>query len=132
VPVPTPVQAAPGPKTMERTASVLGSAVGVVKEEATVSRRDLLRAAAELPLEGATVLERVVVWWCGIPHASAEYQELSGILAAYGGTRTRTLNRSITHIIVRTALWQGCWACLDCMAAACSCGQLLGIRLVGR
>jgi hypothetical protein len=61
----------------------------------------LAAAAAELDAADAApmFLERVVLWWCGVPPGAA--QELQGILHLYAGVRFPDLCDSTTHIMVR-------------------------------
>lgn len=47
-------------------------------------------------------LERVVMWWCGVPPGSSEHLELQSILHAYAGVRFPVLSDATTHIMVRT------------------------------
>lgn len=46
-------------------------------------------------------LERVVLWWCGIPEGSSEHKELQAILHAYAGVRFPDMHDITTHIMVR-------------------------------
>mgnify|MGYP001807596860 FL=1 len=45
-------------------------------------------------------LERVVLWWCGVPEGSAEHFELQTILHAYAGVRFPEIQDITTHIMV--------------------------------
>jgi hypothetical protein len=45
-------------------------------------------------------LERVVLWWCGIPDASSDHWDLQTILHAYAGVRFPDIQHSTTHIMV--------------------------------
>ena len=46
-------------------------------------------------------LERVVMWWCGVPSGSTEHAELQTILHAYAGVTFPDLCEATTHIMVR-------------------------------
>jgi hypothetical protein len=61
----------------------------------------LAAAAAELDAADAApmFLERVVLWWCGVPADAA--LELQSILHLYAGVRFPELCDSTTHIMVR-------------------------------
>jgi hypothetical protein len=45
-------------------------------------------------------LERVVLYWCGIPEGSSEHFELQTILHAYAGIRFPDIQDITTHIVV--------------------------------
>jgi hypothetical protein len=54
-------------------------------------------------------LERVVLWWCGVPEGSAEHFELQTILHAYAGVRFPEIQDITTHVMVSAggAGWVG-------------------------
>jgi hypothetical protein len=64
----------------------------------------LAAAAAELDAADAApmFLERVVLWWCGVPPDVAG--ELQSILHLYAGVRFPDLCDATTHIMVRSYL----------------------------
>lgn len=79
-------------------------------------------AAAVEQDEPPMFLERVVLWWCGIPAGSAQHRELQTILHTYAGVRYPELCDSITHIMVRR---RQRWLCTRppqlCLCCGCCC-----------
>jgi hypothetical protein len=75
------------------------AAAAVVSVNGTDSR---LAALGVVDAEAAPMfLERVVLWWCGIPDASSDHWELQTILHAYAGIRFPDIQDITTHIMVR-------------------------------
>lgn len=71
-------------------------------------------------------LERVVMWWCGVPAGSSEHLELHCILHAYAGVRFPDLCEATTHIMVRRGRGAPSEDCCCNMLAAAGCSLAMG------
>lgn len=94
-----PPAAAAEPEAADDLDADAAAAAAAVAVNGTDSR---LAALGVADAEAAPMfLERVVLWWCGIPDASSDHWELQTILHAYAGVRFPDIQEVTTHIMVR-------------------------------